>query len=69
MQLDAAVKSGCRIRHRDWPPYHYAEMRPAPGGVMRLCRISPNGDTQPLELTPEHWGNTRDWKILDLRPE
>ncbi len=68
MQLAAAVRSGCRIRHRDWPPYHYAELRPTPDGHYELCRISPHGDMQQIKLTPDIQDG-RDWKILNVQSE
>jgi hypothetical protein len=68
MHLVSAVRSGCRIRHRDWPPYHYAELRPTKSGSYELCRVSPDGKIQQIKLAPEAQDGF-DWKILDLKPE
>ena len=69
MELNAAVKSGCRIRHRDWPPYHYAELRPTQSGDMRLCRVTPEGEAVPLDLSTMSLNDDLNWKILDLTRE
>jgi hypothetical protein len=66
MQLVAAVRSGCRIRHRDWPPFHYAELRRTRNGAYEICRIAPDGRIQPVDLRPDLQAG-QDWKILDLR--
>lgn len=69
MLLDIAVKTGCRVRHRDWPPYHYAQLRPTSDGQLRLCRIVPNDDKPPVELQVDMLKDDENWKILDLLPE
>lgn len=69
MLLQMAVRSGCRIRHRDWPPYHYAEMRKTGDGEVRLCRIIPQSDVPPIEVQIDSLADDTNWKILDLRPE
>lgn len=69
MLLHMAVRSGCRIRHRDWPPYHYAQMRPTGNGEWRLCRITPHSDTPPVEVQIDALTDDADWKILDMPPE
>lgn len=69
MLLQMAVRSGCRVRHRDWPPYHYAQMQPTEDGGWRLCRITPDSDTPPIEVRFDALKDDADWKILDIRPE
>jgi hypothetical protein len=69
MLLQMAVRSGCRIRHRDWPPYHYAEMRQTGDGEVRLCRIIPQSDMPPIEVQIDALNDDSNWKILDLPPE
>jgi hypothetical protein len=66
MLLQTAVRSGCRIRHRDWPPYHYAEMRKTGDGEVRLCRIFPQSDIPPIEVQIDALNDDSNWKILDL---
>lgn len=50
MELETAIRHGHRIRHCDWPPYHFAELRRTRTGDQALLRISPQGDLEPLEL-------------------
>jgi len=69
MLLQMAVRSGCRIRHRDWPPYHYAQLRPNEAGELRLCRMMPHHDGPPVELKAESLDDDANWKILDMHPE
>jgi hypothetical protein len=69
MHLDIALQSGCRVRHRDWPPYHYAQLCPTSDGELRLCRIVPNDDRPPVELQVDALQDDQNWKILDLLPE
>jgi len=69
MHLNIAVRTGCRVRHRDWPPYHYAQLCPTPNGELRLCRIGPHDDKPPVEVDEESFDDDQNWKILDLHPE
>lgn len=69
MHLDIAVRTGCRVRHRDWPPFHYAQLCPTPDGELRFCRIVPNDDRPPIELQADALEDDQNWKILDARPE
>ena len=69
MHLQTAVRTGCRIRHRDWPPYHYAQLRPVGDGEWRLCRIAPDSDTAPVVLQLETLSDDSSWKILDIPQE
>lgn len=69
MHLDIAVRSGCRIRHRDWPPYHYAQLRPTEDGELRLCRMAPHEDKPPIELKVDALSDDANWKILDAIPD
>ena len=69
MLLHMAVRTGCRIRHRDWPPFHYAQLQPTGNGEWRLCRMTPHSDTPPTEVQVDALGDDSDWKILDMPPE
>lgn len=69
MLLHLAVRSGCRIRHRDWPPYHYAQLQPTKNGEWRLCRMTPLSDAPPVELKVETLQDDANWKIFDVQPE
>ena len=64
-----AVRSGHRVRHRDWPPYHYAQLQPNGDGEWRLCRITPHSDSPPIELQDDDLKDDKNWKILDIAPE
>lgn len=65
MRLETAVRHGCKIRHRDWPPYHFAEMRPGRDGDVKLCRITPDGSEQPIDVTPDRLKEDEGWSVLD----
>ncbi len=69
MHLDIAVRSGRRVRHRDWPPFHYAQLRQTEDGDLRLCRIVPHDDKPPVEVQVDALKDDQNWKILDMLPE
>lgn len=69
MLLRMAVRSGFRVRHRDWPPFHYAEMRSTEEGEWRLCRIMPHSDMPPIEVQFDALNDDANWKILHMAPE
>ena len=61
MDVHSAVQQGCRIRHRDWSPYQYAELRTSPEGQRGLCKITPLGDVERLSLNPEQLDERQGW--------
>jgi hypothetical protein len=69
MMLHMAVRSGRRIRHRDWPPFHYAQMQPTEDGKWRLCRFTPQSGGPPVELQLETLSDHANWKILDMEQD
>ncbi len=65
MDLTPLVLRGRRIRHRDWPPYHFAEVRPSGDGSALLYRVSPSGQ---VELLPALLGKLHEqagWSLID----
>ena len=63
----SALKNGATVRHRDWPPYHYARLRCAGEGRVELCRFYPDGHTELLLVSPGDLNADRGWSILDPR--
>ena len=67
MKIHAALRAGRRVRHRDWPPYHFAELRPSTGGEQRLYRLDPAGNATPLDVSLELLSEEEGWSILEER--
>ena len=67
MKIHAALRAGRRVRHRDWPPYHFAKLCPSTTGESKLYRVDPTGDAIPLDVRLEVLSEEEGWLILDER--
>jgi len=61
MKLIDAVKRGYRIRHRNWPPYHYAQLKQG-----ELWRFAPHADATYLELNLDDLNIDRGWSLIEF---
>ncbi len=66
--IQRALKLGHRIRHCDWPPFHFAELRKVAKDRLRLCRITPDGRVEPLDLPLAQVSEENGWSIAGVRP-
>lgn len=65
--LRRALELGHRIRHCDWPPFHFAELRKL-ADRLRLCRIAPNGQVTPIDLPFDLISEENGWFLAEVRP-
>lgn len=66
--LRLALELGHRIRHCDWPPFHFAELRKIACDKLKLCRIAPNGQITPLDLPLALINEEDGWSIAEIQP-
>lgn len=66
MELAVALKHGHRIRHCNWPPYHYAQLKQGRNGMSELWRFAPYADAELLELSACRLGTDRGWALIDI---
>ena len=66
--LRLALELGHRIRHCDWPPFHFAELRSIAENKLKLCRITPNGKVTPLDLPLALVNEEDGWFIAEVQP-
>lgn len=66
--LRLALELGHRIRHCDWPPFHFAELRRIAKDKLSLCRIAPNGKITPLDLPLALVNEENGWCIAEVQP-
>lgn len=66
--LRLALELGHRIRHCDWPPFHFAELRRIAEDRLRLCRITPNGKVMPLDLPLALVNEEDGWFVAEVQP-
>lgn len=66
--LRLALELGRRIRHCDWPPFHFAELRKIAEDKFRLCRIAPNGQVTPLDLPLGQVNEENGWYLSEVQP-
>ena len=65
--LRLALELGHRIRHCDWPPFHFAELRRIAKDKLRLCRITPGGQVTLLDLPLAFINEENGWCISAVR--
>ncbi|NJO38444.1 MAG: hypothetical protein HC871_13610 [Rhizobiales bacterium] len=66
--LRLALELGHRIRHRDWPPFHFAELRRTAQDRLSLCRIAPTGQVTPLDLPWALVSEENGWCLAEVEP-
>lgn len=66
-KLQLALEMGRRIRHCDWPPFHFAELRRIAKDKLRLCRITPNGQVTPLDLPLALVSEENGWCLAEVQ--
>lgn len=69
MKLDLVLRLGGRIRHRDWPPFHFAELRTLSDRQTALCRVTPSGGVTPIKIPPCKLDEDEKWFVLDVRSD
>lgn len=67
MKIQEALQQCCRLRHRDWLPYHFAEIRVAQTGSLQLYLIKPDNVAKPIDLPTEIARDDPGWIVLDHR--
>ena len=66
MSIQFALVRGSAIRHRDWPPYHYAKLVKGSDGKRKVYRCYPAGHIELLDLKISELHEEDGWLILDL---
>jgi len=66
MSIQFALVRGGAIRHRDWPPYHYAKLVKGRDGKGKLYRSYPDGRIELLDLKVSALHEEDGWLILEL---
>lgn len=66
--LKLALELGHRIRHCDWPPFHFAELRRFAKDKLKLCRITPNGQVTPIDLPLSLVSEDNGWCLAEVQP-
>ncbi len=66
--LRLALELGHRIRHCDWPPFHFAELRRLAKDSLKLCRIAPNGQVTPIDLPLAQVSEDNGWCLAEVQP-
>lgn len=69
MKIQEALQHCCRLRHRDWPPYYFAEISVTPTGSLQLYLIKPDSAAHPIDLPTEIAKDDHGWIVLDHRSE
>lgn len=64
MTFDKALREGLRIRHQNWPPFHYAELRPSQYGKPKLWRCTPHSEAKLLDVAIEDLCEDQGWALL-----
>jgi hypothetical protein len=74
MNLIALLRQGCRVRHRQWPPYHYAVLKRTDDGSEWLYHCRPFGEVEVMSIQPTALHERDGWSLagwsrhdMDLR--
>ncbi|MGI9435744.1 MAG: hypothetical protein ACR2Q4_13105, partial [Geminicoccaceae bacterium] len=59
---------GHRIRHCDWPPFHFAELREVAKDSLRLFRIAPDGKVSALNFPLALINEENGWSLAEVDP-
>ena len=59
-----ALIRGRAIRHRDWPPFHYAKLIRGPDGKLKLYRCYPDDHIEALDVKVSELRSQDGWLIL-----
>ena len=62
--IQKALAQGRPIRHRDWPPFHYAKLAKIRDGKPKLYRCYPAGHLEILDVSVEELCREDGWLIL-----
>lgn len=66
MSLVKALRQGKCIRHRDWPPFHYARLDTHHDRESRLWRIRPLGKPTRLDAPDDELREDRGWFLVQI---
>lgn len=66
--LRLALELGHRIRHCDWPPFHFAELRRIAKDKLELCRIAPSGKITLIDLPLALLSEDDGWCLAEVQP-
>lgn len=61
-----ALQQGHRIRHRNWPPFHYPQLKSGRSGELKLWRFAPHGNSTWLEIPLEELRDDLGWSLIDV---
>ncbi|MGI9420338.1 MAG: hypothetical protein ACR2RA_21140 [Geminicoccaceae bacterium] len=67
--IHIALAQGCPIRHRDWPPFHYAKLARVRDGKPKLYRCYPDGHLEILDIDLSDLCREDGWLILGSPPD
>lgn len=69
ISIHIALARGCPIRHRDWPPFHYAKRAKGWDGKPKLYRCYPDGHLEILDVNVNELCREDGWLILGSPPD
>lgn len=69
MKIDFVLRRGGRIRHRDWPPFHFGELRTLSDRQTTLCRVTPSGGVTPINFPLYKLNEDDGWFVLGVRSD
>lgn len=69
IDIQFALARGSTIRHRNWPPFHYAKLAKAPDGKLKLYRCYPDDHLEILDIKASELRREDGWLVLGERPD
>lgn len=67
--FQAALLRSRVIRHRDWPPFHYAKLIRGSDGELKLYRCYPDDHVETLDVKMSELSREDGWLILGELPD
>lgn len=69
MKFDSVLRRGGRIRHGDWPPFHFGGVRTLSDRQTTLCRVTPGGGVTPINIPRCKLDEDDKWFVLNVRSD
>ncbi len=69
ISFQLALRQGCAIRHRNWPPFHYAKLAKGSGGQRKLYRCYPDGHLEILDVEIGELRREDGWSVECVLPD
>ncbi len=66
MNFAEALRQGHFFRHRNWPPFHYAQLKSGRDGECQLWRFMPHDGATPLEVPLEELREDLGWSLIHM---